>query len=57
MKDPIPEHKWCSHLYDSDSKGEDKEEEVVAAMCHNGESYSSIKVNRKDYEYLKQLNQ
>ena len=49
----IPKSKGCSHLYE----GDPEEEEVMAAMCHNAETYSSMHVNREDDKYFKQLNQ
>ena len=33
-----------------------KEEKVVAAMCHYGETYNAIKTNKEDDKYYKQLN-
>ena len=52
----IPEHKECYHLYEGGPE-EDEEEEVKAAVCHNGETYSPILVNIKDDDYFKHLNQ
>ena len=34
----------------------EEEDEVMAAMCHSGETYSSIQANREDDEYCRQLN-
>ena len=45
-----------SHLYGG-GLGEDEEEEVMATVCHIGETYSAIKPNRQNDEYYKQLNQ
>ena len=46
--------KGCPHLYEGDPEEVD-EEEVITAMCHSNETYSSIQANRKDNEYYQQL--
>ena len=57
-KERIPKHTGCSNFYDSDpEEEEDEEREVMAVMCHSGETQSSIQVNREDDEYLKQISQ
>ena len=39
----------CSHPFENDQE----EGEVLAAMCHSGETYSYIQVTREDDEYFK----
>ena len=38
------------------TKEDEEEEDVLAAVCHSGYSYSSIPVNREDDGFYKQLN-
>ena len=34
---------------------DDNKDDVLAAMCHNGEAYSSLQMNREDAEYIQKL--
>ena len=48
----ISEHEGCSHLYEGgpEETEEDEEEEVMAAVCHSGDTYSAIQSIREDDE-------
>ena len=52
MENQISKYKGCFYPSENDW---DKDEEVMAVICHNGETYSPIQVNRKDDKYFKQL--
>ena len=51
-EETFPRYKDSPQLY-----GCDQEEEVMAAMCHNGETYDVIQPNRVDEACSQQLNQ
>ena len=42
----MPKHKGCPHPYGSNPGEEEDAEEVMAAICHSGEAYSSTQGNR-----------
>ena len=35
---------------------EEGDKEVIAAMCHSADTYSSIQISREDNKYFKQFN-